>query len=108
MSGRSRARGAGRGASSGTWSSSGATSAVTLAAVFELGLVLDRLLAGRRVGRVRDGGRRRLDGRLDHGLLAALGRDALVVGARLLHLLVRLLLLLLLLLLPRARAGAAG
>src|SRR6478735_1873224 len=74
MSGRSRARGGGRGASSGTWSSSGATSAVTLAAVFELGLVLDLLLAGRRVGRVRDGGRRRLDRRLDHGLLAAAGR----------------------------------
>src|SRR5262249_54494291 len=50
--------------------------------VLELRRVLDLLLAGRRVGRVGDGRRRRLDGRLDHRLLAALGRDALVVGAR--------------------------
>src|SRR3954466_4244962 len=56
----------------------------------ELGRVLGLLLARRRrLRRIRDGGRRGLDDRLDHRLLAALGADALVRRARLLDVLVR-------------------
>src|SRR4051812_30400134 len=58
------------------------------------------LLAGRRVRSVCDRRRRRLDRRLDHGLLASFLRHALLVGARHLDLLVGRA--------AAARAGAAG
>src|SRR5207244_1307004 len=52
----------------------------------ELGRVLGLLLRRRRVRRVGDGRRGRRDLRLDHRLLAALGRDGILVGARALRL----------------------
>src|SRR6185437_5854927 len=56
-----------------------------VAGLLELRRILDLLLRGRRVGCLGDLLRRDLDLRLDHRLLAALGRARLLVGARLLH-----------------------
>src|SRR5581483_1259292 len=58
-----------------------------VARLLELRRILDLLLAGRRLGCVGHRSRGRLDLRLDHRLLAALGRHAFRVGARLLDLL---------------------
>src|SRR5690348_334057 len=56
-----------------------------IAGLLELGGILDLLLRRRRVRRLRDLLRRDLDLRLDHRLLAPLGGDGVLVGARLLH-----------------------
>src|SRR5205085_2905703 len=79
-----------------------------IAGLLELRRILHLLFRGGRVRRVGDGSRNLFDLGGDHRLLAALGADALLVGARLLRLLLLLLLLLLVAARPGARTGTAA